>query len=134
MRYRVQAIDKFADSSVRSDFGSAIGLINCSVCSNEARPFNIDPENLPEHYLLYNSYPNPFNPETKIKFDLPIDNFVTIKVFDILGKEVITLVNEFKNAGSYIVSFNGSGLSSGVYYYKIQSGSFTAVRKMLLLK
>ena len=73
-------------------------------------------------------------PGTNIQYDLPFDNFVSIKIYDILGKEVVTLVNEMKNAGRYIVSFNGSNLSSGIYYYKIKAGEYEQVRKMLLIK
>jgi len=83
---------------------------------------------------LKQNFPNPFNPTTNIQFDLPNDVFVKIKVYDILGKEVATLVNEFKMAGSYIVSFKGSHLSSGVYYYKIEAGAFTDIKRMVLIK
>jgi len=89
---------------------------------------------IPKEFNLYNNYPNPFNPSTSIRFDIPSDNFVDIKVYNVLGMEVVTLVNEFRKAGSYIVSFNGSNLSSGVYYFKIKSGEFEEVRKMLLIK
>jgi len=133
VRYRVQAIDKWGDSSVRSDFGSVIGLMNCSICAVGDGPDNIA-KDIPDQYFLYSNYPNPFNPETKIKFDLPIDNFVSIKVYDVLGKVVYTLVNEFKQAGRYSVSFNGSNISSGIYYYKITAGNFEQVRKMILIK
>ncbi|MEO6694496.1 MAG: YCF48-related protein [Ignavibacteria bacterium] len=95
----------------------------------------------PDNYKLYQNYPNPFNPNTNIQYDLPIDNFVSIKVYDLIGKEVLTLVNEFKQAGSYIVSFNVSNLSTGIYYYhmvvhsdKIKAGNFEQVRKMILIK
>lgn len=133
VRYRVQAIDNYGDSSVRSDFGSAIGLMNCTICEIGAR-IQLEEGEIPDKFKLYENYPNPFNPETKIKFDLPNDNFVSIKIYDVLGKEVATLVNEFKNAGSYIISFNGSNLSSGIYYYKIKAGSYEQIRKMILLK
>jgi len=84
---------------------------------------------------LRQNYPNPFNPSTNIQYDLPFDNFVSIKIYDILGKEVNTIVNEFKNAGSYIVLFNGSNFSSGIYYYKIKTGNVNQVKKkMILLK
>ena len=90
--------------------------------------------NIPKEYSLKQNYPNPFNPSTNIQYDLPKDNFVTIKIYDLLGKEVLILVNEEKTAGSYIISFNASNLSSGIYYYKIKAGSFEQVRKMILLK
>jgi hypothetical protein len=85
-------------------------------------------------YALEQNYPNPFNPSTKIKFQLPKDGFVTLKVYDILGKEIATLINEEKSQGKYEVNFNASSLSSGVYIYKIQAGDFVSSRKMILLK
>lgn len=85
-------------------------------------------------YALEQNYPNPFNPSTKIKFQLPKDGFVTLKVYDILGKEIATLINEEKSQGKYEVNFNASNLSSGVYIYKIQAGDFVSSRKMILLK
>jgi hypothetical protein len=85
-------------------------------------------------YALEQNYPNPFNPSTKIKFQLPKDGFVTLKVYDILGKEITTLINEEKSQGKYEVNFNASSLSSGVYIYKIQAGDFVSSRKMILLK
>lgn len=85
-------------------------------------------------YALEQNYPNPFNPSTKIKFQLPKDGFVTLKVYDILGKEITTLINEEKSQGKYEVNFNASSLSSGVYIYKIQAGDFSASKKLILLK
>ncbi|MBS1516852.1 MAG: T9SS type A sorting domain-containing protein [Bacteroidetes bacterium] len=85
-------------------------------------------------FELNQNYPNPFNPSTNIQYDLPSDNFVTIKVYNSLGKEVMSHINEYKTAGRYIVSFSGADLSNGVYYYKIKAGGFEQVRKMVLLK
>jgi subtilisin family serine protease len=89
---------------------------------------------IPQKYTLGQNYPNPFNPATKISFDIPNSELVTIKVYNVLGKEISTLVNEVKDAGSYVAGFNGSGHSSGTYFYKIQAGEFTQVKKMILLK
>ncbi len=88
----------------------------------------------PDEYTLYQSYPNPFNPTTNIKYSIPKKDKTTIKVFDILGREVVTLVNENQNAGTYIVPFDGSNFASGVYFYSIRSGSFIETKKMILLK
>lgn len=85
-------------------------------------------------YSLEQNYPNPFNPSTTIKFQLPTDGFVTLKVYDILGNEVTTLINEQKPQGRYEVNFNASSLASGVYIYKIQTGSFISSKKMMLIK
>jgi len=89
---------------------------------------------LPKTYSLSQNYPNPFNPKTNIRFDLPKEGFVTLKVFDILGREVTTLVNQTMNAGSYSVDFDASNLQSGIYFYRLQAGEFTAVKKLVLMK
>jgi hypothetical protein len=88
---------------------------------------------IPTEYKLEN-YPNPFNPVTVINYQLPQDGFVTLKVFDILGKEVATVVNEYKNAGYYKVNFDASRLTSGVYIYTINTNNFFLSKKMLLMK
>ncbi len=95
----------------------------------------------PSNYLLQQNYPNPFNPVTKIKYTIPSTPLsfgeglgVRLIVYDVLGNEVATLVNEQKPAGIYEVEFNASQLSSGIYYYKLTAGSFTETKKMLLLK
>ncbi|MCS7053395.1 MAG: M28 family peptidase [Ignavibacterium sp.] len=88
----------------------------------------------PINYNLSQNYPNPFNPNTMIKFQIPVDAFVSIKVFDVLGNEVKTLVNEFKQAGFYEIEFDGSELSSGIYFYKLKTENFNDVKKMILIK
>jgi hypothetical protein len=85
-------------------------------------------------YKLHQNYPNPFNPTTKIKFDIPKQNFVSLKIYDISGREVASLINGERSSGSYEVEFDGSYLASGTYFYKIQSGDFVEVKKMVLLK
>ncbi len=92
----------------------------------------------PSEYILKQNYPNPFNPSTTISFSIPQTSFVTIKVYDVLGREVAILVNEEKSPGNYSVNFNESNLPSGVYLYKLESASFngryTSTKKMVLLK
>ncbi len=88
----------------------------------------------PMSYILSQNYPNPFNPSTVIKYSVPKSGLVTLKVYNMLGQEVATLVNQMQNSGSYIVNFNASKLASGVYMYRIQSGDFTLTKKMELLK
>jgi hypothetical protein len=88
----------------------------------------------PSSYTLSQNYPNPFNPSTTISYALPKAGLVTLKIYDLLGREVSSLVNEFKQAGNYAVDFNASNLSSGIYFYSIKSGDFTAVKKMTLIK
>ncbi|MFZ5948282.1 MAG: VPS10 domain-containing protein [Stygiobacter sp.] len=121
---------------------------NITSVSNEAE--------IPDGFSLYQNYPNPFNPSTTIKYSIlnvmvsssnhdvtlrqsrqsrdQSDNIVTLKVYDILGKEVATLVNERQSAGNYEVKFDGSNLSSGVYFYKLQAGEFSQTKKLLLMK
>ncbi len=88
----------------------------------------------PYEYNLSQNYPNPFNPITTIEYQIPELSFVKIKVYDVLGSEVSTLVNEEKPSGSYEVKFDAAGLSSGIYFYRIQAGNFVQTRKMILLK
>jgi hypothetical protein len=89
---------------------------------------------LPEKFVLLQNYPNPFNPNTKISWQSPVGGWQTLKVFDILGNEVVTLVNEYKPVGSYEVEFNAASLTSGIYFYRLQAGEFVATKKMLLMK
>ena len=95
---------------------------------------NVEEENLLSFYELAQNFPNPFNPTTKIKYQLPEPVFVTIKVYDVLGNEIETLVNEEKIAGSYDVDFDGNELASGIYYYRITTGNFSQTKKMILIK
>ena len=93
-------------------------------------------EQMISSFTLSQNYPNPFNPSTTIKFSIPNLQFVTLKVYDILGRELATLVNEEKLPGNYEVKFNGNGnnLSSGVYFYRLQSGSYSDTKKFILMK
>ena len=88
----------------------------------------------PVSYELSQNYPNPFNPSTKIEFIIPNDEKVTVKVYDILGREVRTLLDEFKEAGHHEVEFSASSLASGTYIYRLNSGSFSQIKKMQLIK
>jgi len=89
---------------------------------------------VPDEYLLEQNYPNPFNPSTSIKYQMPENGFVTIKVYDMLGNEVATLVNEVQEAGNHSVEFDAATVSSGIYFYIMQAGNFTQTKKMTLLK
>ena len=89
---------------------------------------------LPTHFVLEQNYPNPFNPSTKINWQSPVAGIQSIRVYDVLGNEVATLVNEFRNAGIYEVDFDASKLSSGVYFYQLKSGEFIQTKKMILIK
>ncbi|MBK8981612.1 MAG: FG-GAP repeat protein [Ignavibacteria bacterium] len=89
---------------------------------------------IPEKYALSQNYPNPFNPVTTINYDLPADGIVTIKVYDIIGREMKTLVNEMKTAGYHKIQFNAADLASGAYFYQMKAGDFVAVKKFVVLK
>ena len=89
---------------------------------------------IPKEFRLYENYPNPFNPTTNIKFDIPKSSYVQLIVYDVLGREIKTLVNENMNAGRYDINWDGSSYPSGVYFYKMVAGDFVNVRKMVLLK
>ena len=91
-------------------------------------------DEIPTEFLLAQNYPNPFNPSTSISWQLPVGSQTTLKVYDILGREVATLVNEYKQAGKYETEFNAAILPSGVYFYQLKAGEYTSVKKMLLLK
>jgi N-acetylneuraminic acid mutarotase len=89
---------------------------------------------IPESYSLSQNYPNPFNPGTKINYSIPEVSFISLKVYDVLGNEIVTLVNEEKYAGNYSVDFKADALPSGTYFYKLTAGNFSETRKMILLR
>jgi photosystem II stability/assembly factor-like uncharacterized protein len=89
---------------------------------------------IPQDFYLAQNYPNPFNPRTTISYTIPSDGFVKLSVYNTIGEEVRTIVNEFKEAGSYDENFNASELSSGIYFYKLQAGNFVQTKKMILMK
>jgi hypothetical protein len=91
-------------------------------------------EIIPSEYKLYQNYPNPFNPTTNIRYQITNNKLVTLKIYDILGKEVADFVNEKQSSGVYEVTFNGSGLSSGIYFYKLTAGDYLEVKRMILIK
>jgi hypothetical protein len=102
----------------------------------ESNPISMATHSTPDEtaLCLFQNYPNPFNPSTTIKYSIQTSEYVTLKVYDVLGNEVATLANEEKPAGSYEVKFDASHLSSGIYFYELKAGSFIETRKMLLLK
>ena len=84
--------------------------------------------------ILHQNYPNPFNPTTKIEYSLPKSGHISLKVYDLLGREVVTLKNEFQAAGKYSVEFDGSNLASGIYLYVLVTDNFIVSRKMIILQ
>jgi len=115
------------DTSRIAQFMLLIGQTDSTVSS-------ITEEHTPNKFILGQNYPNPFNPKTRVKYQIPKISFVTIKVYDVLGNEIATLVNEEKPIGSYEVEFDARSLPSGIYFYRLQAGSFSETNKMLLLK
>jgi photosystem II stability/assembly factor-like uncharacterized protein len=97
---------------------------------------NIEPSTniVPNKYELYQNYPNPFNPATNISFDIPNSGFVKLTIYDMLGKEVVHLVNEVLQPGKYDLNWNAGMLSSGIYFYKLETGNFTDIKKLMLIK
>lgn len=121
--------DGFNNSQDRWNFGQrfVVHVID-QVSSVEGNNFVVN------NFKLDQNYPNPFNPSTMISYSIPQSSFVTLKVYDIIGNEVVTLVNETKSAGKYDVSFEASNLSNGVYLYSIKTNNFTSTKKMILMK
>jgi len=107
---------------------------NVTFVMNSILAVNGNENILPKEYSLSQNYPNPFNPVTRISFSVPRKDFVTLKIFDILGREISTLVNEIKTPGNYIVDFDAKSLSSGVYFYKITTNSYSDTKRMMLIK
>ena len=108
------------------------GTINVSAYNKE---HTADLKGNPDKFILNQNYPNPFNPETKISFSLPKPANITIKVYDIMGGEVATLINnEKKSAGSHQISFDAVNLPSGIYFYRLLSDNFSESKKMILIK
>jgi hypothetical protein len=122
--WAVQAIDGAMTGSEFSNEGTfTIGSVSSS-----------ENDYLPNKYELKQNYPNPFNPSTAIKYSIKENTQVTFRVYDVLGNEVATLINEEKQSGEYEIEFNANGLTSGIYFYKLTAGSFTNTKKMILLR
>lgn len=128
--YKILAVDTQLLQSVFSD------PVIAAVQGSPPDKISVDPPSSerPRENSLMQNYPNPFNPATTISYSIPTNGFVTLKVYDILGKEVAELVNEAKEAGNYSVTFNASELPSGIYFYTITSRNFKATKKLILLK
>jgi hypothetical protein len=132
--YMLYQADSLAGSSVNGAGFSFARIMFCKVTIDDPIGVKNLGNQIPGSYQLYQNYPNPFNPATKIKFDLPKEGFVTLKVYDILGREVAVLVNQQLQAGSKEYEFNAINLPSGVYFYKLKAGDFTATKKLVLVK
>ena len=93
-----------------------------------------DPQEVPAEFSLHQNYPNPFNPSTTINYQIPTAGIVSLKVYDVLGREVANLVNEEKPAGTYNITFNAGNFASGVYFYRLKAGNFVSTKKLVLMK
>jgi hypothetical protein len=116
------------------DYSGSYFLLDDLTFSNEATDVEQQNGINPNIFYLAQNYPNPFNPSTKIVYSLPKSNFVTLNVYNLLGKKVAVLVNENKHAGNYEAVFNADNLPSGIYIYKITAGTYSDSRKMILIK
>ena len=126
--------DLDGDSDLDAFVGNELGLSN-KIYFNETNASAVDENHFVPHTPLLNqNYPNPFNPTTKISYQIPEPRFVLLKVFDVLGNEIATIVNEEKAPGEYEVEFNASKYSSGIYFYKLQTGNYSMIKKMVILK
>jgi len=115
--------------------GNVYSFSNSIPISGEGHPSDLDEDEiLPNEFVLHQNYPNPFNPSTSIQYAISSRQFVSLKIYDVLGNEISTLVNEYRDAGNYEAEFNASKLSSGVYYYQLKTGDFIQTKKMIYLK
>jgi hypothetical protein len=129
-KYKIQAKDK----GLLPHYSTCPDTGYFSLVYVDSLTYIIDNNIRPNNFSLSQNYPNPFNPSTKIKYAVSSPQYATLKVYDVLGNEVATLLDEYKPAGKFEVEFDASGLPSGVYFYRIQSGNFIDTKKMLLLK
>ena len=134
-------VNKFIKIDTTNAVGTEIGSMGISSVQCIAmwpdsfqNVVNEIPGVLPTEYSLSQNFPNPFNPKTQITFALPKDGIVTLKIFDILGKEVATVINEEMKAGKYSAAFDATAYSSGMYFYRLTSGTFSETKKMILMK
>lgn len=121
--YSIKSVDY---SGNESDFSAISSILLTAL--------NVGQNEIPVSYSLLQNFPNPFNPSTSIIYTLPKNDNVSIKIYDVLGNAIVILVNEYKNVGKYKIEYDGSSLTSGVYYYRMQAGNYSQSRKFLLLK
>jgi photosystem II stability/assembly factor-like uncharacterized protein len=126
----------FVDDTTGWIAGESGTILKLVMGEQDITPINEEyiSSNIPHEFLLYQNYPNPFNPSTTIEFTLPKSEFVKLKVYNILGKEVAIIVSNKLNQGNYNYQFDGSNLASGIYYYQIVTGEYRKVKKMILLR
>jgi hypothetical protein len=140
-KYRIKEVEK--DGTAYNDYSADTRILNLpsgiggdfKVTYELTNPVYVANQNTaPVEFKLNQNYPNPFNPTTTISYSIAKSGKVSLKVYDLLGREVTTLINEDQAAGDYRVTFNAGNLSSGVYFYTMQAGNFSESRKLILLK
>ncbi|MBX2990979.1 MAG: T9SS type A sorting domain-containing protein [Bacteroidetes bacterium] len=129
MRFALAIVCAYNLTGLQSTAIQALNLYNSFVLSTPSTENGV-----PSEFFLAQNYPNPFNPTTTITYQLPVVADVTLTVYDMLGREVATLVNGRRNAGNHSVQFDATGQASGVYFYKLQAGSFVQTKRMLLVR
>lgn len=115
------------------NFNSSLTMDSCW-CEYTLVTIDNETTDPPNKYYLFQNYPNPFNPTTTIAYAIPERGIVSLKVYDVLGREIETLVNDYKRSGQYEVNFDATHQSSGVYFYTLQAGNYRDIKKMLLLR
>ena len=116
------------------DYDQITGIFTTIKYTQSPTFVNEHSQSTPNNFALEQNYPNPFNPSTVISYQLPVNSMVSLKIYDLLGREIATLVNEEQSAGWKEVKWNASAFSSGFYFYKLQTGNFVDVKKMLVVK
>jgi hypothetical protein len=134
--FRGSKTESYIDTEYKLTDTWAWGLIDGAFKVNQNAVNNVQENSgqIPKHFVLLQNYPNPFNPSTTIKYSVPIQFHITLLVFDILGRKVVTLVDEEKLPGTYEAKFDGSFLSSGVYFYQLRSFNYNETKKLFLIK
>ena len=118
----------------KADYQAAVSSDTLGEGDNQTLAAADNTEEAPNNFRLKQNYPNPFNPATEISYKLPVNEHVVLKVYDMLGRPIKTLVNKEQEAGSYTVRFNAGGLTSGMYLYRLKAGNYEQIRKMILIK
>jgi len=142
--YYVQPRNCLSSSSVRTYFtacvctgeGDWVDTVKVSCCptGSEDSGNKMNPNFKPSEFSIEQNYPNPFNPVTLIKFFVPVESMIELKIYDVAGKEVATLVTGIQKAGHHEVTWDANGLASGIYFYNLTAGSFSEQKKMILMK
>jgi hypothetical protein len=131
-----QTANYSASSSAADTLGAARDSLLAAIQGLVKAPSDVrrNANDAPKTYALGQNYPNPFNPTTRISYSVPQSGYISLKVYNVLGKEVAVLFEGMRKAGSYVATFNGTGLASGVYFYRLQTNNYTDVKKLVLMK